>query len=350
MKVSINIITWNGRRYIEDCLKSIFSQTFKDFKVLIVDNASDDGTTEFIKANYPEVTILQNFKNLGFCKSNNQAIKFWDSEYILLCNQDVVLATPFLENLVKIADQNPQAGSFGGKTFKISLQEDHNISLKPEIIDSAGIAATKSRRFYDRGAGEQDKGQYSKTESVFGISGNLVLYRRTALAATKIKIARPQKSSQLSQDAEYYEYLDENFFMYKDDVDLAWRLQLAGYPALYVPTAEAYHYRSGFGSARANNFKTIKERRRKSKFVNRLSYRNHWLTLLKNESLSNFFINLPWILGYELKKIGYVLILETATLKMLIKGLKFIPQTLVKRKQVKKMRQINNQAIRQWFK
>jgi GT2 family glycosyltransferase len=138
--------------------------------------------------------------------------------------------------------------------------------------------------------------------------------------------------------------------MYKEDVDLAWRLQLAGYSAWYLPSAEAYHYRSAFGHAEFNHLITIKDRRRKSKFVNRLSYKNHWLVLVKNEFWSNFLLHLPWIIFYELKKFVYVLVLEVGTLKSVGEFFRLLPNIRDKRKQIKILRRVGAKEIRKWFK
>jgi GT2 family glycosyltransferase len=204
MKVSVAIVTYNAIKYLDDCLKSIFSQTFKDFKVLVIDNASEDGTVEHLRKNYPQVTVLQNFKNLGLAKAYNQAIKFWESEYVLLANQDIILQLDFLEKLIKVAAHHPAAASFGGKILKLSHDEDKR-DLGPEIIDTTGIVATKSRRFYDRGAGEEDKGQYDQAGEIFGLSANLVLYRREALEKVKIKNLKNREGFKFTTTFDYYE-------------------------------------------------------------------------------------------------------------------------------------------------
>jgi len=349
MKVSVIILTYNAIEYIDQCIKSILNQTFRDFKILVVDNASDDGTVEHIKRNYPEVTILKNFKNLGFAKGYNQGIKFWESEYVLAVNQDVILDPEFLEKILLQAEARPKYGSFAGKILKLEHGKEQE-AVKPDIIDTVGISATKSRRFYDRGAGEKDKGQYDTAGDIFGVSGALALYRSEALAEVKIKNKKGKESYKFTTDFDYYEYFDEDFFMYKEDVDLSWRLQLAGWRCYYFPQAEAYHYRSAFGDAKFKNFSVFKNRRNKNKFVNQLSYRNHWLTIIKNDSVVNFVYHTPWILFYELKKFIYVLLLETGTLRSVWQCLKLMPNILYKRKQIEKIKKVYNKEIKKWFK
>lgn len=350
MKISINIVTFNAMKYLDDCLKSILNQTFRDFKISVIDNASSDGTAEHLRTYYPDIAILQNFKNLGISKANNQGIKLTDSEYVLAVNQDVILQPDYLEKMVAFADAHPEGGVFGGKILKLSNDENFRQQHGPETIDTAGIFASKSRRFYDRGAGEEDKGQYDQTEEVFGISANLALYRRQALEEVKLKNIRSRDGFIFTTDFDYYEYFDEDFFMYKDDVDMSWRLRLAGWLAYYFPAAEAYHYRTGFGQAKFTNRTTIKDRRRKSQFVNRLSYKNHWLMLAKNESWDNFLRHFPWIFFYELKKIAYVLVLEVGTVKSIGQFFLLLPNALNKRKQIRKMKKVTPEEMRKWFK
>ena len=219
-KVQVQIVTWNSLRYMVDCLESLMRQTFRDFSVLVIDNASEDGTVEFIRSYYPEVSILQNFKNFGFSKANNQGIAFAKSDYVLVMNPDVILTDEFLEKLVSFADQYQNGGSYGGKILKIfSEAVDQNEVeglrevVKSNIFDSTGLQIFKSRRAVNRGEGQKDQGQYDKTQEVFGLSGACVLYRLAALQDTMIR----------------NEYFDQDFFTYKEDIDLAWRLRLYGW-------------------------------------------------------------------------------------------------------------------------
>ncbi|MBI5621284.1 glycosyltransferase family 2 protein [Candidatus Falkowbacteria bacterium] len=349
MKLSIIILTFNAIKYIDDCFKSILNQDWREFKILVVDNASDDGTLQHIKENYPEVTVLQNFKNLGFAKGTNQGIKFWDSEYVLLVNQDVILQPDFLSKIMMVAEQHPDCGSFTGKVLKLSHIEEERDTFVPDIIDTAGIAVSRARRFYDRGAGQEDKGQFDLQEEIFGPSGALALYRRTALESMKINSHIGKQGYKFANDLDYFEYFDESYFMYKEDIDLAWRLQWAGWKCLYVPAAEAHHYRTAFGLAEFSNRRVARDRRTKSKFVNRLSFRNHWLTLLKNDAWANFWLHSPWIFFYELKKFAYIVVFEWNTVRLLLSSGGLFFSTLRKRKQVLKMRQRSPAVMRRWF-
>ncbi len=339
MKVSIHIVSWNSLKFLPDCLKSIFSQTYKNFSVLVIDNASNDGTIEFLQKNFPEVKIFKNNKNLGFAKAHNQGINLTKSEFVLILNPDIILKEDFLEKILSEIEKDEKIGAISGKILKIYTSEPEiEERVKTKIIDSTGLKIFKSRRVINRGEGELDKGQYDKVEEVFGLSGACVLFRRQALE--DIKISKDLRS--------YYEYFDEDFFAYKEDFDLSYRLRWRGWKIIYLPNAIAYHYRQIFGT----KFKIkeiIKRRREKSPLINYLSYRNHLFSLIKNESFENFLKDLPFIFFYELKKFFYILFFEQSTLKAILEIIKKLPQMLKKRKYIMKNRLITSNEIRKFY-
>ncbi len=340
-KVNVQIVTWNSLRYIFDCLESLMRQNFRDFSVLIIDNGSDDGTVEFIRSNYPTVSILQNFKNLGFSKANNQGIQLAKGEYVLVMNPDVILANDFLQDLVVFANQHPEGASFGGKVLKLSSEaiDDNDQAglrevVKSNVIDSSGLEIGKTRQIVNRGEGQKDNSQYDRIQEVFGISGACVLYRRAALEEVMIK----------------NEFFDQDFFAYKEDVDLAWRLRLYGWSSWYLPTAICYHYRR-LSSIQDKGFKKIVANRREvSKMLRLLSFRNHHLMLVKNDQWLNIILTLPWCLGYELKILFYALIFEPFQYKNFVHFFKLLPAALLKRRVIMAHKKVQPREIRRWFK
>ncbi|MFA6409957.1 MAG: glycosyltransferase family 2 protein [Candidatus Buchananbacteria bacterium] len=339
-KVSIQIVTWNSLNYIFDCLESLMRQSFRDFSVLVIDNGSDDGTVEFIRSNYPTVSILQNFKNTGFCKANNQGILLAKSEYVLVVNPDVILDQNYLQNLVTFADQCPKGASFGGKILKIhseafDLNEESGLRevVKSDVIDSVGFKIFKSRRVVDWGEGEKDQGQYDKVQEVFGNTGACVLYRQSALQDIVIK----------------NEFFDNDFFAYKEDIDIAWHFRLSGWQCWYCPTAICYHHRQ-FPGAGENLIKNFKHRRAVSKVLRSLSLRNYHLMLVKNDQWSNVVMSLPWFLFRELKIVIYALILEPFQYQTLVEFFKLLPSALRKRKVIMAHKKVSAKEMRKWFK
>jgi len=339
-KVSVQIVTWNAMNFIFDCLESLMRQSFRDFSVIVIDNGSDDGTVEFVRANYPTVSVLENFKNLGFTKANNQGILLAKSEYVLTLNADVILSENFLERLLAFADTKPDAGSFGGKAFKLysePLASGDEISLREvvrsNILDTTGLQIFRSRRVIDRGEGEKDTGQYDRREEVFGICGACALYRQSALAEVAIK----------------KEYFDNDFFAYKEDVDLAWRLRLYGFAAWYIPDAVFFHHRQLPTVDENNLVKAIYQRQSVSKFRRALSFRNQHLLLVKNDLLINLLFALPWWLLREVKIILAALILEPFQGKSLIEFFQLLPNALLKRRVIMAHRKVSAKEIRKWF-
>ncbi len=344
-KVFVNIVAWNSMKYLPGLLASLRKQTLRDFSVLVIDNASSDGVVEFIRTNYPEAAILRNAKNLGFSPAHNQGIRYalaaWkdiprDDRYILVTNPDIIFTPTFLEDMVRAADATPRGAAFSGKLLKVVREGEGPLEeiIETKLIDSTGLRVARNRRTTDRGAGEEDHGQYDNAREVFGVSGALACYRASALEAVRIG----------------EEYFDNDFFAYKEDADLSWRLRLHGFEARFVPEARAYHFRRAAGRERAGLVELVRNRRTKSGLINYLSYRNHVLMLLKNEQWSNIVLHLPWILVYECGKLLSLLFFEPGTLRAVPSIFKLAPRILTKRRAVMAKCRVPAAEIRRWFK
>lgn len=322
-KISVNLVTWNGAKYILDCLKSLFAQTFEDFSLLIIDNGSTDETLDLIKEKYPHLKIVTHKENQGFAKAHNQAIHWTKSDYVLVLNQDIILEPDFIGKMVSFMDSHPEVGSATGK-----LRRWQDLQ-KTKYIDSLGLQIYKNHRIVELGGGELDEGQHDKDSEIFGISGAAPIYRRQAL-------------EDVLMDGEFY---DEDFFSYKEDVDLAYRLQWQGWKAYKVPGAICYHDRSVSGPAsKMTKGQVAKNRRLKSKFANFYSYRNHWYMLIKN--VPKFSVR---ILFYELTKFLYILFVEQSTLKAAREVRANRKKFLEKRHKIMDGRKIKKAEIEKWF-
>jgi len=338
----VNIVTWNSRHYLPEALASIDAQTYRDFYLLVIDNASTDGTVEFIRAHYPNVAVLRNHQNCGFARAHNQGIAYAKAHLaaergeplVLVTNPDVVLEPDCLEKLVAGIDARPDAGSAGGKLLKITKgRGELDEPVKTDRLDSTGLLVRTTRQVVDRGAGEKDVGQHDRMEEVFGITGALTLFRLRAL-----------------EDAAWRgEYYDEDMFAYKEDVDLAWRLRLRGWTALYVPAARAYHYRAAAGGEKARWRELAAGRRRRPSYVNRLSARNQLLLLVKNEQAANWWRHFPRICGWELAKAAYALFAQPRVCRAYFSFLRLLPRALAKRRHIMKNARVSAREIRKWF-
>jgi len=344
MKISVIVVTYNSMRYLPDFIDSIFNQSYFNNHnltpdILVVDNASTDGTVKFIKDNYPTVHLLRNINNIGLPRAWNQAIKITQGEYILIMNPDLILHQDFISQAIKVIQTDQTVASVGGKLYQLKLVSfDDDIGIggleKTNILDSCGLQTFKNRSFTERGAGEVDQGQYNQPQEIFGISGACVLYRRQALEQIKFND----------------EYFDEDFFLYKEDIDMAWRLRLAGWSSIYTPQAIGYHHRRARSLKNKSSFNIIHYHRRKEAFVNFYSYRNHLLLLRKNIIYKNFLTHALFICFYELKKFIYVLILENSTLRHTLKDLiKLNRQQRKKRQLNMRLKKVKADEIQAWF-
>lgn len=213
--VSVIIVNWNGKKFISECLDGLRRQTYKDHSIVLVDNASDDGSLELIHRKYPEVKTIALAENLGFAVANNIAIESIDTEYVALLNNDAVPHPGWLTNLLKTLEMNPGAGMAASKM----LLYDH-----PEIIDRAGDIYTTAATALLNGRGKPSY-YFNKPAWIFGACAGAAIYRKQML--------------------DEIGFFDEDFFLLYEDVDLSFRAQLHGYKCIYVPNAIVYHKASG---------------------------------------------------------------------------------------------------------
>jgi GT2 family glycosyltransferase len=276
----------------------------------------------------PNCRLKFNEKNAGFAAGHNQALHETESEYIFMLNQDIILEPNFLEEIIKFLDNNKEVAAVTGKL----LYWDFTNNQKTDLLDSAGIKIFKNHRAIELGAGEMDLEEWNTSREVFGVSGAAPVYRRLALNDVAIN----------------GEFFDEDFFSYKEDLDLAYRLRLAGFKAWFLPAARAYHDRSARSTAKTDST-VVKERRNKSTFVNYHSYKNHLFFLLKNVPtgvLWRWGYRIKW---YEFKKFIYLLIFETKTLSSLGEFFKKFTKMWKKRKWIMKNRKVGIEEIKKWF-
>ncbi len=331
-KISVIIVTYNASPWIEHALESLTQQTFQNFQVLVVDNASEDKTVKIIKDAYPFVQVIQNRFNMGFSKANNRGIHFTKSDYVVTMNQDTILTERFFENLVGYMDEHEEVGSCTGKIYRLTGRPDElSRESFSKIIDTVGIKVTRSRQFIELGAMERDEGQFSDAEEIFGVSAALALYRRSALEDVRFE----------------REYFDEDFIAYKEDVDLAWRLRLRGWKAEFIPKAVAYHWRTAKSKELQSDKETFLNRKTKSDYANLNSARNHLWVLVKCER--NFWRHSPWIIWYELKKWTYILFFETKSLKAVWMFFAGIGKMRKKREQIQKNASVSSKEMLKWI-
>jgi GT2 family glycosyltransferase len=212
LSISIIIPHLNGKHHLDDCLGSLRCQTFTGFEVIIVDNGSTDGSQAYIKTSYPEVRLLELNKNLGFTGACNAGYNISKGDLIVLLNNDTEVDAHWLETLTNSFERVPEAGSVASKMLLFDRRD---------LIHTAGDYYRVDGIPGNRGIWQQDTGQYDNEIFVFSACGGAAAYRRTML--------------------EEIGFLDEDFFFSCEDIDLAWRINLAGYKVLYNPQAVVYH-------------------------------------------------------------------------------------------------------------
>lgn len=217
-RFSVVIPNWNGKRFLAACLDSLRDQTIDDIEVILVDNASADGSQDYVRAEYPEVRLIELEANRGFTGACNIGMDAATGVYIALLNNDTEVERNWAEQVAKAFEAHPQAGIIASKMLLFD-QRDR--------LHTTGDFFTTDGRAGNRGAWEWDRGQFDKGEYVFSACGGSAVYRRSMLNDIGL--------------------LDDDFFFLLEDVDLAWRAQLAGYKVWYEPSAVVYHYLSATG-------------------------------------------------------------------------------------------------------
>jgi len=311
VKLAVNIVTFNSAGDIQACLESLSAQTFCDFHIHVLDNASADDTVSIVKRF--DVRLVQSTVNTGFAKAHNDLIRAYPSEYVLVLNPDAILKPEFIENLVAAMELRPDAASATGKLLR----------LDGKTLDSTGIIMLRSQRHLDRGAGEPDLGQFDKAEDVFGPSGAAALYRVSALQDVSIA----------------GQFFDEDFFAYREDADLAWRCRLFGWNSIYVPGAVALHRRRV----------TPERRGQLPAIINYHGVKNRFLLRINNMTASLYARDFLPITLRDLSVVAYVLLREWKSIGALTYIVGNFSRLWKKRQSIQSRRRISGPELDQWF-
>lgn len=297
--ISVVVLNWNGKKYLKDCLPSIQNQSYKDFEIVFVDNASTDGSVEYVKKNFKNIKIIQNKTNLGFCKGNNVGINNSKGEYIFILNNDTKLDKNCLKELAQAIKKNPKVGMFCPKMFFADTKE----------IDSIGLIVSKS------GLSKDNRNPAAKP---FCPCGGAAFYKREMLKDIKL-------------DGDYY---DSDYFIYMEDYDLGFRAHLRGWKCISVNSAVVHHLHGA----------TMKKEPDKSIY---LGVRNRLFTIIKNYPdtlLIKYFFHI---------KILHVIIFFRYLFKMklhlVLKAyydvLKSLPKLTKKRKLIQRNKKISHKEL-----
>ena len=260
MEITTTIIipNYNGLKFMDECIRSLNAQTYPNFRTLVVDNGSTDGSVEWLKEHQIDTIFLP--ENTGFYGAVNVGIKAADTPYVLLLNNDVRVDEYFVAEMVRAIGQSERIFSVSSRMIQM---------YHPDRLDDAGDMYSLLGWAYQRGVG-RDLTHYRRSSRVFSACAGAAIYRREVF--------------------EEIGYFDEMHFAYLEDIDVGYRARIFGYENWYVPAALVYHVGSGTSGSRYNQFKT------------RYSSRNNIYLIYKNMPFLQILLNLPFlILGFGMK-------------------------------------------------
>jgi GT2 family glycosyltransferase len=308
MSLSVVIVSWNGLRYLPECLGALLPQLPANAEVLVVDNGSTDDTAAWVRATYPTVRLIALRENLGFAGGINAGLRAGRGELLLVLNNDAFVEPGFVAALLGVMEQRADVGAAGAVlTF----------AHRPDIVASAGIGVRRDGLALDLWAGRPVADLPVDPQAILGPSGGAALYRRTLLEDVGL--------------------MEPGFFNYLEDADLAWRALLRGWCSVVVPGARARHVYSataGQGSA----------------FKQRLLGRNRVRVIVRCMPGPLLRRCLPAILAYDLLAIGYGLLTrQPALLAGRLAALRELPRLLRERRQIQARRTVPLSAIAPWL-
>lgn len=282
--VSIIVVSHNVAEDLSASLSSALAQREVETELIVVDNASSDDSRAAALRVAPSARLIALPENVGFAGAMNVGIEASSGRYVLALNPDCRLESDFSTELTRRLDREGSIGSASGRILRAE-----GLRLTPSArLDSTGIVFTSTGRHFDRGSEEPEAGRYLTEEVVFGTSGAAGFYRREALESAKISTG----------------YFDSDFFLYREDADLAWRLRNLGWRCIYVPSAVGYHRRTNLPNRRA----------RMPSVVNLHSVKNRFLLRINNQSASGFAATLVPTLARDAVVVAACLTVERRSL------------------------------------
>jgi GT2 family glycosyltransferase len=285
-------------KYLPDFLASLRQQTFTDLEIIDGDNTppQQDNPNQVVLESFPEVRYLPAGANLGFAKGYNRLFNLAlqeGAEYFLVINPDVVLQPEAIQKLVDYLDINPEVAAVMPKI----LRWDFTHNRLTDWVDSLGVGFTKQGAFVDIGQGQLDDNRIVEPQPIFGFTGAGVLLRLSAL------------SSVAFDNGQSIEYFDELMFMYKEDCDLSYRLRLAGWQIMLLPTAIIYHDRTA-AKVGQSAWSQLRNRRRESKLIRQWSYLHQLIIFIKYWNLPKSLSSRCQELFYQKKRLLAALFFE----------------------------------------
>ena len=246
-KIAVVILNWNGKKFLQQFLPSVLAASYSNYEVIVSDNGSTDDSVEFMLNNYPAIRLIRFEKNSGFAKGYNDTLKMVEADYYALLNSDAEVKKDWLEPMVSLLESDLSIAACQSKLLYFHDKKIFEYSgAAGGWLDKYGYPFAKGRVF---NICEEDHGQYDQTEPIFWASGAALFVRA--------KVFHEMHG------------FDEYFFAHQEEIDLCWRMQLAGYKIYSCPASVVYHVGGGT-LPKENHMKTY------------LNFRNNRIMLSKN--------------------------------------------------------------------
>ena len=275
MELSVIIVNYNARGYLENCLESLFENTrLRPIEVWVVDNASSDGSVEMLRERFPQVQVIESNENLGFGAANNEAMRRAGGRYKLLLNNDTIVHPDAIDTMVRIISERPRVGVLGpllrNEDGTVQISYGNRVSFFSELSQKRLSARYQAGHPKARKVVESRSREEAHPDWVTG-------------ACMMLQAELPEE----------VRFFDENFFMYLEDVDLCERIRQYGFQVLYSPEAELTHLRGK--SVEVNSERVALEYRRSQLYFYSKHYGRTGVRLLKVYLLSKGALD--WLLG-----------------------------------------------------
>ena len=264
-KVAIVILNWNGRNYLEKFLPSVLATDYNNYEVIVSDNGSQDDSVSFIRNNFPKIRLIRLEKNHGFAKGYNLTLQQVEADYYALINSDIETQPGWLTPIIELLEQDNLNAACQPKLLSYNNRNLFEYAGGAGgWLDSFGYPFARGRIF---DVCEEDKGQYDSTERVFWVTGAAMVVKSCVFHEVK--------------------EFDSYFFAHQEEIDLCWRIQLAGYKLFACPASVVYHVGGGT-LPRGNSLKTY------------LNFRNNQIMLYKNLPWSQKWWKIPFRIFLDL--------------------------------------------------
>ncbi|HEX6258667.1 MAG TPA: glycosyltransferase family 2 protein [Candidatus Saccharimonadales bacterium] len=317
-KVAYIVVCWNNKSLMKECLDAIQAQTYKHKVVYVIDNASSDGSADFIAENYPDVRLVRSGDNNGFARGNNilikQALRDPEVGYMALVNTDAMIDPDWTEKIVAVAKQHPKAAGLQGVTIDY---------FNRRLVDSHHIKVSANLQSIQYGYKEPVNEPSYFTQTVMGVNAAAAIYTRAYIEAQPFE-----------------DFFDEKFFMYLEDVDVSLRAVVLGWENYFVQGARAYHMGS------------VSAKKRSSDYSLYMTVRNQAALLYKNVPFAVFRRCFKTFIKFEVHFMLHLRRLYgTKTFFKLLKarcvGILRLPIYIAAHRKIKQQRAISNEYLLQ---